>query len=63
MDHPTYQAFVAAKVGQDDPCEVDQDEAVDDPLQEPMELFDGGVRCSEERYVLECQPESRERHQ
>ena len=63
MDHPAYESFVGAEVGQDDPGEVDQHEAVDDPLQKPVELFDGGVRCSEEGYVFECQAEARQRHQ
>ena len=32
VDHPIHESFIFAEVGQDDPCKVDQHEAVDDPL-------------------------------
>jgi hypothetical protein len=32
VDHPTHESSVFTEVGQDDPREVDQHEAVDEPL-------------------------------
>ena len=63
MDHAADYAFVFAEVGKDDTRQVDQHEAIDDPLQKAVELFDGRVPGSQEGKILEGQAKTRQRHQ